>query len=947
MFRARSRWRLLWPAFCLAALGAEWRPPDRPAEVLPPGAVARLGDRPLWHKEPIHALAYLPDGKRLLSVVGDGIICLWDLATHREIRRFPQEARVADLAVCADGKRLVAALLQGSDSYLLMWELETGNVLRRIDRHREPCNSLGVSRDGRLAAVQSGKVIELWDLSQGKRLRLMGPLAMPSYLAFTHDGKTLVSIGTDGVEWKDLLSLWDVATGECRSQEKVQAAGLLADGRTLVRVKGNRVTWRDVLRDEEPQARWVRTELYRGMTGLGGSALFRGSFARGSGLVSPEGTLLLTEDPVPSLWDLNTGQLVRQLPVEFSRQHLSQVRAFSPDGSSLALLGPGGLIEIVPTRRERELALLPGHTERVQALAYSPDGRWLASCSADGIVRTWDLATRQPVPSLAGHRGEVLAVAFARDRTNPSRPPLLVSGGEDGIVIVWDGDTGREVRRLRPLFGPILSLAFTADIRGLIIGQARWIQYHDLATGQERYRIAHSGRYLALSADGKTLTAGGQPLAGVQWEVATGKPLARPEAIQSRLTAVAFAPDGRHLAYSTEEGGIFLQDPSPGASRFLWSFQVKGFTHLAFTPDGRQLVAGRRSDYKIEVSELASGKPHSQILAPVDVAAFALAPDGKTVAVAGEDGYLALWALPERFPEGVRNGHRGPVLAVTFSPDGRTVATAGQDGVIRLWEAGGGRLLRVFPRVEGGIRELRFSPDGKHLAWCGTFSGVCLWSLAEDRLSWEWKGERGRSELLAFAPNGQSLAVSGGGVVWAREVDTGRILWSSLAGDGGARALAFAPDGQWLATAMGQGAVALWDACRGKEIRRLKTERIWPPMTLAVSPDGKQVAVAGGSTEISLLDPNTGKELRRLGEHPWHINAVVYSPDGRTLVTAGADGIVRLWDPSSGRLRRQLDGHRGEVFCLAFSPDGRTLVSGSEDSTVMLWDMTGGQRQRP
>jgi hypothetical protein len=68
---------------------------------------------------------------------------------------------------------------------------------------------------------------------------------------------------------------------------------------------------------------------------------------------------------------------------------------------------------------------------------------------------------------------------------------------------------------------------------------------------------------------------------------------------------------------------------------------------LGFTPNGRQLLVSRHGDYRIAVCDATSGTERGRLHAPVNLTTFAVAPDGRTVAVAGDDGYLALWDLPD------------------------------------------------------------------------------------------------------------------------------------------------------------------------------------------------------------------------------------------------------------------------------------------------------------
>jgi WD40 repeat protein len=58
-------------------------------------------------------------------------------------------------------------------------------------------------------------------------------------------------------------------------------------------------------------------------------------------------------------------------------------------------------------------------------------------------------------------------------------------------------------------------------------------------------------------------------------------------------------------------------------------------------------------------------------------------------------------------------GLKKPVQAVAFAPDGKTLALAGNDHVIRLWDPASGKQLEQWTAHRYAVLALAFSPDGK------------------------------------------------------------------------------------------------------------------------------------------------------------------------------------------------------------------------------------------
>ncbi len=201
--------------------------------------------------------------------------------------------------------------------------------------------------------------------------------------------------------------------------------------------------------------------------------------------------------------------------------------AFSPDGKFLAIGGGepsrGGEIKIWDIQSGKAAREFPNiHSDTVLALAFSADGKFLASGAADKVARVIELASWKVAKSFEGHTHHILGIAWSPDGRT------LVTAGADNVVKVWDFTTGDRKKNIEGYDKEVTSVRFAGTGEQLITSSGD-SKVRLLALDGKEVRsfpeVADFVQASAVTADGKTVAAGGHDGVLRVWNVGDGKAL--------------------------------------------------------------------------------------------------------------------------------------------------------------------------------------------------------------------------------------------------------------------------------------------------------------------------------------------------------------------------------------------------------------------------------------
>jgi WD40 repeat protein len=581
--------------------------------------------------------------------------------------------------------------------------------------------------------------------------------------------------------------------------------------------------------------------------------------------LSPDGKRVACCGFDVSVWDLETGKLVREL--ECGR---CCAVAFSPDGSKIvAVQELKGKFQVVDVDTGTHLRTWQaGEDDKAFYLV-------------NGVSFTSD--------------GKLVAALVSRLQ-NDGRNNLQE---QTARVQLWDPETG----------GPAGTLGWPEDKadafalqpgknRAVIVGKARALQFWDLKTHKtvrEEMAMTKKGDIaggLRFSADGKrcayyagkgtcvVLDVGGIGNAEEIRRIDVGQP------DSTSPFAVALSPYGKTVAFARLYGDscVRVWDVETGAERLADAGHRAAAT-LELSPDGRALIS--RGD-KVFRWDLQTG-------------------EGRV--------------LPAEAKEDLRNGKWDKGEWTYQGPRWQIVSGGLKLEILSL---DGKKTLRKI-KEPSVMRGHAISPDGVHLAMSfqDALHTVFLWNPEKDEQPHKLIGHPDACQALLFSHDGKRL-IAGAGThnryssetLFVYDVPTGKLI-HTFASNSAPGAMILSADDRLLITGglWNDGEVHVWDMQTGNLLATLADPSLTvtseplnvPTLQLGISnlvlsADERLLTVvtnSGDASMVSVWETNSWKLVRAFAPNrPRHVNSVVISRDGRSVFVANSDSTILEWDVS-------------------------------------------------
>ena len=637
---------------------------DRSAQVWDATSQSRLFAMP--HGDTVYDATYSPDGKRIFTAGGDGIVKIWDAANGVLVHKLTYDGkrlRYFMVKVSPDGKLVAAIDTAGAVAHV--WNASTGDLVAQLSNDASDSPDLAFSFDGHWLATSGGDDVRVFDTTTwGRALVIAGPRIHT--LSFDPKGPRLVTGSGRGD-----ASIWAIPSG------------------ALLRH----------LRET-------------------GKAVDRVAF-------SPNGELVVTaaRDGAEQVWDARLGALQSQ--GNYLRGKIQSVE-FDPTSKLVVAAGASGTVVVSDAALGTPVTVLAGPVGAVMDAHFDPSSRRVVGAAQDGTARVWDATApylRWTSPPISDDCGLIASL-------EPDRRFIAIGCRDHATRILDTSRSQlvAELPPVTHVDGDFTSAFPAVSDAGdrAAIARGNTVAIYELPSGRLLRTIPHGAAVnaVAFASTGRDVVSG-----AIDGSLLVTRDNHDPIALSTSLDGidvVQILPDGRVAAAA----GNRLRIYDPDRDTILAEFELQTRVRMLRTsPDGLRLIAipsytGKASPPTL--LDLERYRVVAQLEGHVG-RVFAARFVGDAIVTTGNDSAVRLW---DGSTGRLRQTYRGSSRFfddATLSPDGSIVVAGDADGLLRFWDAASGRPLWRLAVHDSHVIGIRI--EGDDIVTRGFSGEVSRWTL--------------------------------------------------------------------------------------------------------------------------------------------------------------------------------------------------------------------------
>jgi WD40 repeat protein len=875
-------------------------------------------------------VAIHPAGNNVAAGYADGQVSLFKLDVAAA-RAFPSDngAAVTVSTLSRDGKLSATDGVEGGKPAIIVRDVASGNVTKKIVAFDGAITALGFNADGTLIAAGSAdKTARVFNIAEAKELaKFVGHTNTVTAIAFTNDNNVVASGAADNTakvwnvsESKELANIAgftgpvtvgaiqpgnnQVAFGSADGTVRVfnpgdgaQAVGLTpgqavsglavsADGQKIA-VSGTD----NVTRVYKPDGNVLWT-----LTGPGGAVKQVAMSADATRLVTRTAENLLV------VWDLATGQLVEARKVDAGANRVEFAGA-----NNLLLVASADQVQAVHTLNYERGLVHPAMA--IRGLVYANGGEAVFTACEDGHVRRFNPADGAQ-QFAANHGAKLFDLAISADGQ------WLATAGENNQTKVWNAGNGggHQFHVLAGIPAAVKSVAFSGDGEFVASGTvANLVTVHSLKTGQPVQQFAEqTGSIDALAA------AGVDP-----------------------KSFVAAAADKSVKSLSVVAGLVIAGSNAP-------------ITGLAINPATPTHLWAASEDGLIRGIDINNGQAFRSMNHGGPIAGLAIRPDGLRVATAGANAIAKLWdaANGQQVAELKGDVRTTRVVQKLTADDGQAkaalaVATAAVPAAEKVLTD---RTEALKKATEAKTKAETAATEATTKLTAATEAAAAAKKAADEK--------KDDAALAKAAADTEKARVDADAAAKKANEDKQRAVDAEGQAqkdvNQATEAVAKAKTDLEGATNISKGIDAALVAAKQAE-----TDRVKPVRSIAFSRDGKEVAYGCEAGYFGLCDGTTGVPLDATDAHSGSVAGLAYT-SGKLLTSVGSDGAAKVWTvhpewqlaavlgpKPDAPLEVQDSVFIDRVLSLAINPAGTLLATGGGDPSrsgeLILWDLATKQ----